>query len=98
MADFWLEETHGKPPTMSSSLQMEGVMGYYDHEDIPGENEWGAVIKDEEIFASEVVTCIGQQIAIVAAETEAQARSASWIDKTIECYISLLISNHIVNL
>jgi xanthine dehydrogenase molybdopterin-binding subunit B len=56
---------------------MEGVMGYYDHEDVPGENEWGAVIKDEEIFASKLVTCIGQQIGIIAAETEAQARSFS---------------------
>ena len=53
---------------------MEGVKGYFDHEDVPGENEWGAVIKDEEIFASQLVTCIGQQIGIVAAETEAQAR------------------------
>ena len=56
---------------------MEGVAGYFDHEDVPGENEWGAVIKDEEIFATKLVTCIGQQIGIVAAETEAQARYPS---------------------
>ena len=56
---------------------MEGVHGYYDHEDIPGENEFGAIIKDEEIFASELVTCVGQQIGVVVAETEAQARLAA---------------------
>lgn len=56
---------------------MEGVKGYYDHEDIPGENEFGAIIKDEEIFATEQVTCIGQQIGILVAETEAQARLAA---------------------
>lgn len=57
--------------------QMEGVHGYFDHEDIPGENNWGAIIKDEEIFASELVTCVGHQIGIVVAETEAQARFAA---------------------
>lgn len=56
---------------------MEGVKGYYDHEDVPGENKFGAIIKDEEIFATELVTCIGQQIGIVVAETEAQARLAA---------------------
>ena len=56
---------------------MEGVKGYFDHEDVPGENEWGAIIKDEEIFATELVTCIGQQIGIIVAETEAQARLAT---------------------
>ena len=58
-------------------LQMEGVKGYFDHEDVPGENEFGAIIKDEEIFATELVTCVGQQIGIIVAETEAQARLAT---------------------
>lgn len=57
-------------------VQMEGVRGYFDHEDVPGENEFGPIIKDEEIFASEMVTCIGQQIGIIVADTEAQARLA----------------------
>ena len=62
---------------VADCLQMEGVKGYFDHEDIPGVNKWGAVIHDEEIFASEIVTCVGQQIGIVVAETEAQARFAA---------------------
>ena len=39
--------------------QMEGVVGYYDHTSVPGHNDLGAVVHDEEIFASDTVTCIG---------------------------------------
>lgn len=56
---------------------MEGVKGYLDHEDVPGENKWGPVQHDEEFFATEIVTCVGQQIGIVVAETEMQARLAA---------------------
>lgn len=38
---------------------MEGVVGYFDHTTVPGHNDIGAVIHDEEVFASEKVTCIG---------------------------------------
>ena len=34
-------------------------MGYYDHTSVPGHNDLGAVVHDEEIFASDTVTCIG---------------------------------------
>ena len=40
-------------------MQMEGVVGYYDHTSVPGHNDLGAVVHDEEIFASDTVTCIG---------------------------------------
>ena len=40
-------------------IQMEGVVGYYDHTSVPGHNDLGAVVHDEEIFASDTVTCIG---------------------------------------
>ena len=40
-------------------MQMEGVVGYYDHTSVPGRNDLGAVVHDEEIFASDTVTCIG---------------------------------------
>ncbi len=41
------------------TMQMEGVVGYFDHKDVPGHNDMGAVVHDEEVFASEKVTCIG---------------------------------------
>ena len=42
-----------------AAMQMEGVVGYFDHTTVPGHNDIGPVIHDEEIFASEKVTCIG---------------------------------------
>ena len=36
----------------------------------------GAVVYDEECFASEVVTCVGQPIGVVVADTEQHARMA----------------------
>lgn len=56
---------------------MEGVEGFYNHESVPGHNDTGAVIHDEEVFASKVVTCIGQAIGVIVAATEAQARAAA---------------------
>ena len=37
----------------------------------------GAVVHDEECFASEVVTCIGQPIGVIVADTEQHARMAA---------------------
>ena len=59
------------------ALAMEGVVGYYGHEDVRGGNNIGPVIPDEECFASEKVTCVGQVIGIIVAETEQQARDAA---------------------
>ena len=41
-------------------VQMEGVEGYFDHKDVPGDNMMGPVVHDEEVFASRKVTCVGQ--------------------------------------
>ena len=57
--------------------QMEGVAGYFDHTSVPGSNDLGAVIHDEEVFASGVVTCIGHPIGVIVADTEARARAAA---------------------
>lgn len=61
----------------AAAAAMPGVHGVYTAKDVPGGNDIGPVLHDEELFASEVVTCVGQPIAIVAAETEAQARAAA---------------------
>lgn len=37
----------------------------------------GAVIHDEEVFATKEVTCVGQVIGIVVADTEPRARAAA---------------------
>ncbi len=55
----------------------EGVVGVYTHEDIPGENAYGAIFRDEPLLASDELLYLGQPIAVVAAETLAQARAAA---------------------
>ena len=37
-----------------------GFVGLFLSKDIPGTNHTGPIIHDEEVFASEVVTCVGQ--------------------------------------
>jgi xanthine dehydrogenase/oxidase len=61
----------------TAALNIPGVVGVYTAQHIPGHNDIGAVIHDEELLATEVVTCVGQPIAVVAAETEAAAREAA---------------------
>lgn len=56
---------------------MEGVAGFFDAASVPGSNDLGAIVRDEEVFASSVVTCIGQPIGVVVADTEAAARAAA---------------------
>ncbi len=59
------------------AMALPGVAGIFTAADVPGGNDIGAVIHDEELFASEFVTCVGQPIGIVVAETEAEARAAA---------------------
>lgn len=42
------------------AMAMPGVVGFYCHKDVPGSNSIGAVVQDEEVFASKTVTCVGQ--------------------------------------
>ncbi len=57
--------------------QMEGVAGYFDAGSVPGSNDLGAIVRDEEVFARDIVVCIGQPIGIVVADTEPHARAAA---------------------
>ena len=42
------------------ALELEGVIGYFDHRDTQGRNLIGPVEEDEECFANKKVTCVGQ--------------------------------------
>jgi xanthine dehydrogenase/oxidase len=61
----------------AAAAAMPGVHGVYTAKDIPGGNDIGPVIHDEELFATSVVTCVGHPLGIVAADTEEQARAAA---------------------
>ncbi|ONK76222.1 uncharacterized protein A4U43_C03F25280 [Asparagus officinalis] len=54
-----------------------GFVGLFLSRDIPGTNKIGAIIYDEEVFASEFVTCVGQVIGIVVADSHDNAKIAS---------------------
>ena len=70
---------HGKilEIDFSKALQSKGVVGVYSAKDIPGENQIGGIILDENLFADEEVHFIGHPIAIVVADTYLHAKEAS---------------------
>ncbi len=58
------------------ALAMPGVRGFFSHKDVPGHNDIGPVVHDEEVFASKVVHCVGQVIGIIVADTQVRLRDA----------------------
>jgi xanthine dehydrogenase/oxidase len=65
----------------SEALKYPGVHGVLTHKDVPGDNIWGDIVHDEELFASEQVYQYGQPIAVVLADTEHAAKHASKLVK-----------------
>ena len=70
---------HGKITKLDlqEAEKSEGVVKVITAKDIPGENQLGRIIQDEELLAEETVDFIGQPIAVVYAETKEQANIAS---------------------
>ncbi|KAK2967440.1 hypothetical protein RJ640_022372 [Escallonia rubra] len=54
-----------------------GFAGIFYVNDVPGDNMIGPIIADEELFASELVTCVGQVIGVVVADTHENAKLAA---------------------
>jgi xanthine dehydrogenase large subunit len=77
---------HGKIELLKTTEaeQMPGVVKVFTAADIPGENQIGGIIADEELLASTHVHFCGMPIALVVAETIEAARSAL---KNINCHI-----------
>ncbi len=65
----------------SEAEKLDGVIKILTYKDIPGENQIGAIIPDEELFAENEVHFIGQPIALIVAETERIARDAKKLIK-----------------
>ncbi|KAL5979766.1 xylitol dehydrogenase [Asimina triloba] len=61
----------------SGARSSPGFKGLFLSKDVPGSNCIGPVVYDEELFAAESVTCVGQVIGVVVADTHENARSAS---------------------
>ncbi|KAL0435421.1 UNVERIFIED_CONTAM: Xanthine dehydrogenase 1 [Sesamum radiatum] len=54
-----------------------GFAGIFFAKDVPGTNKIGPIIADEELFASGIVTCVGQVIGVVVADTHENAKHAA---------------------
>lgn len=61
----------------AQARSMPGVEAIHFAADIPGKNSIGPVLKDEEVFASTMVTCVGHPIGVVTATTRAEALRAA---------------------
>ena len=64
-------------PICACDVQAPGVAGFFGAGDVPGDNCVGAVVHDEDLFADGAVTCVGQPIGLIVADSEAQARAAA---------------------
>ncbi|MCF6242205.1 MAG: molybdopterin-dependent oxidoreductase, partial [Bacteroidales bacterium] len=75
---FYSPIAHGliKKIDFSKAEKFTGVHKIITAKDISGENQIGAIIQDEPLFAEKEVHFIGQPIALIVAETELIARKA----------------------
>uniref|UniRef100_A0A8D8Y3K1 xanthine dehydrogenase n=1 Tax=Cacopsylla melanoneura TaxID=428564 RepID=A0A8D8Y3K1_9HEMI len=66
----------------SAALALEGVRGWVDERDVPGDrNHVGSIIHDDVIFSRDKVTCIGQPIGAVIADNQLIAQRAAQLVK-----------------
>lgn len=81
---FYSPIAHGKILNLdfSEAYKVEGVKEIFSAKDIPGENQIGGIVSDENLFAEGTVHFIGHPIALVVAETFLQAHDAV---KKIKC-------------
>ncbi|XP_023515519.1 xanthine dehydrogenase 1-like isoform X2 [Cucurbita pepo subsp. pepo] len=61
----------------SEARKSAGFAGIFLAKDIPADNKIGPAIPDEELFASEFVTCVGQIIGVVVADTHENVKLAA---------------------
>ena len=69
---------HGKiiKLDLEEAESMKGVVRIFTSKDIPGENQIGGIVPDEELLATGYVHFCGMPIALVIAETEETAKAA----------------------
>ncbi|KAI7982356.1 Xanthine dehydrogenase 1 [Camellia lanceoleosa] len=61
----------------SGAKSSPGFAGIFFAKDVPGDNMIGPVISEEELFTTEFVTCVGQAIGVVVADTYQHAKLAA---------------------
>ena len=70
---------HGriKKLNLDEAKQTDGVVDIITAEDIPGENQIGAIIQDEQLLANDILDFRGQPIALVVAKDNFTAHEAA---------------------
>ncbi|CAN0876375.1 Xanthine dehydrogenase 1 [Linum grandiflorum] len=82
----------------SKAKSSPGFAGAFFAKDVPGDNHIGAIVHDEEVFATELVTCVGQVIGVVVADTHENAKlAASKVDVEYEELPAILTIREAVN-
>ncbi|TVU25481.1 hypothetical protein EJB05_27979, partial [Eragrostis curvula] len=73
------KKAHARILSIDDSLAKSspGFTGLFLSKDVPGSNRTEPVIPGEKIFATDVVTCVGQIIGIVVADTHDNAKRAA---------------------
>ncbi|KAJ4762776.1 Xanthine dehydrogenase/oxidase [Rhynchospora pubera] len=61
----------------SAAKSSPGFAGLFLASDVPASNAIGPIARDEEVFASKVVTCVGQVIGVIVADTHENAKAAA---------------------
>lgn len=69
---------HGKVKKVdvSTAEKMPGIVQILTSKDIPGENIFGAILRDQPVFCDEIVRYVGDTLALVIGETEEQVQKA----------------------
>jgi xanthine dehydrogenase large subunit len=69
---------HGriKAIDLSAAWAIPGVVALLTHLDIPGDNRFGSIMRDEHLLADEIVEYVGDPIVLIAAETRAAIDAA----------------------
>jgi len=61
---------------LSAAAKVPGVVALLTHQDIPGHNRLGSIVKDEHLLADEIVDYVGDPIVLIAAETRSAIEAA----------------------
>ncbi len=61
---------------VSQALALPECLAVFTARDIPGKNRFGIIIKDQQLLAEEKVRCVGDTVALVAAESADAAEQA----------------------
>ncbi len=77
-AVFASPKSHGniKKLNLTNAKSLDGIVDIFTHEDIPGENQIGGIIRDEVLLANDHVLFAGEPIALVVGTSRIAVRKA----------------------